>query len=63
MKGLAFFVFGVLFSPMLFGMFVPLMAWEMTASPVAVAVATVVSFSAWAAAWSWMIDRKWHYGI
>lgn len=63
MKGLAFFVFGVLCSPMLFGMFAPMVAWEMTASPVMVAVATVVSFSAWAAVWSWMIEKKWHYHI
>ncbi len=63
MKGLAFFVFGVLCSPMLFGMFAPLMAWEMTASSVIVAVATVVAFGAWAAVWSWMIKKKWHYGI
>ncbi len=62
-KGTAFFVFGVLLSPMFLGLLVPLVVWEMTESPVAVVIATVVSFSAWAMAREAMIARKWHYHL
>jgi hypothetical protein len=62
-KGTAFFVFGVLLSPIVLGMFVPLVAWNMTESPVIVVIATVVSFSAWAMAREAMIARKWHYHL
>jgi hypothetical protein len=60
-KGFAFLVFGVVFSPILLGMGAPLVAWELSHSVLAVVVATVVWFSAWAAAREWMIARKWHY--
>ena len=62
-KGTAFFIFGVLFSPILFGMFAPIVAWNMTESPVIVTIATIISFSAWAAAREAMIARKWHYHL
>ena len=62
-KGAAFFVFGVLLSPMLFGLMAPLAAWNMTESPIAVVIATIVSFSAWGMAREAMIARKWHYHL
>jgi hypothetical protein len=62
-KGLLFVVVGVICSPIMLGMFAPLVAWNLTSSVVAVIVVTVVSFSAWAAAREWMINRKWHYHV
>jgi hypothetical protein len=62
-KGTAFFVFGVLLSPIMLGMFAPLVAWNMTASPVIVVITTIVSFSAWAMAREAMIACKWHYHL
>jgi hypothetical protein len=59
-KGATFFIFGVLLSPILLGMFAPLVVWEMTESPIAVVIAAVVSFSVWAMAREAMIARKWH---
>ena len=62
-KGATFFIFGVLLSPILLGMFAPLVVWEMTESPIAVVIAAVVSFSVWAMAREAMIARKWHYHL
>ncbi len=62
-KGLLFVVVGVICSPIMLGMFVPLVAWDLTHSVLAVAVTTVVWFSAWTTAREWMINRKWHYNI
>ena len=62
-KGAAFLVFGVLCSPIMFGMLAPLVAHKMTGSVIAVVLATVVTFSAWAAAWSWMKENNWHYHL
>jgi uncharacterized membrane protein len=44
-------------------MFAPIVAWNMTESPVIAAIATIISFSAWAAAREAMIARKWHYHL
>ena len=62
-KGAAFFFFGVMCSPMLFGLFAPMIAWEMTENILVVIVATVVSFSMWAVAYHWMTANKWHYHL
>jgi hypothetical protein len=62
-KGAAFVLFGVICSPMLLGMFAPLVAWKMTESVFGVVVVTVVSFSSWAVAYEWMTNRKWHYNV
>ncbi len=62
-KGTAFLVFGVLLSPMMLGMMVPVVAWETTENQIIVALATIVSFSAWVVAYDAMIARKWHYHV
>lgn len=62
-KGMLFVVFGVMCSPIMLGMFAPIVAWNMTGSVLAVVAATVISFSTWAAAREWMINRKWHYHV
>ena len=62
-KAAAFVIFGVIFSPIMFGMFAPIIVWNMTNSVFAVVIATVVLFSVWAVAREWMINRKWHYHI
>lgn len=62
-KAAAFVIFGVICSPIMLGMFAPLIAWDLTQSVPAVVATTIVSFSAWAAAYEWMINRKWHYHI
>lgn len=59
-KGTAFFVFGVLCSPILLGLFVPIVAWELTASAPIVFVSTIVSFGLWAVVREWMMKNKWH---
>lgn len=61
LKSAAFFIFGVLCSPMLFGMFVPLAVYDLTQSTPWVIGSTVISFSCWAIAWNWMKQKKWHY--
>ena len=62
-KAATFVIFGVICSPIMLGMFAPLIAWDLTQSVLVVVVTTVLSFSAWAAAREWMINRKWHYHI
>ena len=62
-KGAAFVLFGVLCSPMMLGLFAPVIAWETTESVFAVVVVTVVSFSIWVVAYEWMKNRKWHYNV
>jgi hypothetical protein len=62
-KGLLFVVVGVICSPIMLGMFAPIVAWNMTGSVLAVVAVTVISFSTWAAAREWMINRKWHYYV
>lgn len=62
-KGTAFFIFGVLLSPILGGMLAPIVAWNLTESHVIAVVVTIVTFSAWAIAREYMIARKWHYHL
>jgi len=62
-KGASFFIFGVMLSPMLFGMLMPIFAWNVTESPIVVVITTVVTFSVWAIARDSMISRKWHYHL
>ena len=62
-KGLAFFIFGVLFSPMCLGLLAPIMAWKLTESPFVVVAVTIISFSLWAFVREAMINRNWHYNI
>ena len=62
-KGTAFFIFGVLLSPMLLGLFAPIVVWKMTENTAFVVIATIISFSAWAIAREFMMARKWHYHL
>lgn len=62
-KGAAFVFFGVFCSPMLFGLFAPVIAWEASESVLAVIVATVISFSLWTVCYEWMKSKKWHYNV
>jgi hypothetical protein len=62
-KGTAFFVFGVLLSPILLGLFAPAIIWKLTSNELAVIVSAIISFSVWAVIREWMIKHKWHYHI
>ncbi len=62
-KGAAFLVFGVLCSPIMFGLLPTLLVYEMTESILAVIAATIISFSSWAVVREMMIARKWHYHL
>jgi hypothetical protein len=62
-KGTAFFVFGVLLSPIMLGVFTPLVIWNNTQNPIATMVGTAVYLAAWAMARESMIARKWHYHL
>lgn len=62
-KGTAFFVFGVLLSPIMLGIFTPLVIWNNTHNPIAVMVGTAVYLAAWAMVRESMIARKWHYHL
>jgi len=62
-KGSTYFVFGVLFSPILFGMFTPLIVWNLTYNPIATMVLTAAYIGVWAGTREAMIARKWHYHI
>lgn len=62
-KSTAFLVFGVLLSPIMLGIFTPLVIWSNTQNPIVTMVGTAVYIAAWAIARESMIARKWHYHL
>lgn len=62
-KGQAFFIFGVLLSPLCAGMLAPIMMWELTESVLGTSIVSVVYLTLWVFAREAMINRKWHYCI
>lgn len=59
-KRTSFFVFGVLLSPILLGMFVPIVVWKTTENPITTVIVSVIYFFVWMMVREAMIARKWH---
>lgn len=61
LKSAAFFIFGVMLSPLCLGALVPLGIYDLTQHEVATVAGTAVYLIAWVLAWEEMKRRKWHY--